>query len=149
MGIAGVILDHPRGWSDALAWILFGLLSAGLIWRLRSDEIEQGRHHVDRVYVLIAHRTGVLGTRKAIGPGEHERVAVRVFTEKAWHSLFIRNLLIRPDGGALKSFVPKLTILDLPSFKANPDRHGTRTETVIACDFARGIILIGGTSYAG
>jgi phosphoenolpyruvate carboxykinase (ATP) len=45
--------------------------------------------------------------------------------------------------------VPKLTILDLPSFKANPERHGSRTETMIACDFSRGIILIAGTSDAG
>ncbi len=73
----------------------------------------------------------------------------RVICEYAWHSLFIRNLLIRPEAGALKSFVPKLTIIDLPSFKADPARHGTRTETVIAVDFSRMIVLIGGTSYAG
>ncbi|MCE3518981.1 phosphoenolpyruvate carboxykinase (ATP), partial [Escherichia coli] len=56
----------------------------------------------------------------------------RVITEFAWHSLFIRNLLIRPDRDALASFVPKMTIIDLPSFRADPKRHGTRTETVIA-----------------
>ena len=42
-----------------------------------------------------------------------------------------------------------MTIIDLPSFRADPVRHGTRTETVIAVDFARMIVLIGGTSYAG
>ena len=73
----------------------------------------------------------------------------RVFTEYAWHSLFIRNLLIRPERDALSSFVPELTIIDLPSFRADPARHGTRTETVIAVDFSRMIVLIGGTSYAG
>ncbi|HZH51933.1 MAG TPA: phosphoenolpyruvate carboxykinase [Microvirga sp.] len=77
------------------------------------------------------------------------RVKARVFTEYAWHSLFIRNLLIRPDRGELKDFVPDLTIIDLPSFKADPARHGCRSETVIAIDFARRIVLIGGTSYAG
>ncbi len=73
----------------------------------------------------------------------------RVVTEYAWHSLFIRNLLIRPDRADLAGFVPKLTIIDLPSFKADPARHGSRTETVIAVDFSRMIVLIGGTSYAG
>jgi phosphoenolpyruvate carboxykinase (ATP) len=73
----------------------------------------------------------------------------RVVTEYAWHSLFIRNLLIRPERSALESFVPKLTIIDLPSFKADPARHGTRTETVIAVDLTRMIVLIGGSSYAG
>jgi phosphoenolpyruvate carboxykinase (ATP) len=77
------------------------------------------------------------------------RVKARVFTEYAWHSLFIRNLLIRPGREELASFAPTLTIVDLPSFKADPKRHGCRAETVIACDFTRGIVLIGGTSYAG
>jgi phosphoenolpyruvate carboxykinase (ATP) len=77
------------------------------------------------------------------------RVKARVFTEFAWHSLFIRNLLIRPERGELADYVPGMTIIDLPSFKADPARHGCRTETVIACDFKRKIVLIGGTSYAG
>ena len=77
------------------------------------------------------------------------RVKARVFTEYAWHSLFIRNLLIRPPAEDLATFHPDLTIVDLPSFKADPKRHGTRSETVIACDFTRKIILIGGSSYAG
>ncbi|MCB8819497.1 phosphoenolpyruvate carboxykinase [Microvirga rosea] len=83
------------------------------------------------------------------GADPNYRVRARVFTEFAWHSLFIRNLLIRPERGELKSYAPDLTIIDLPSFKADPARHGCRTETVIACDFTRKIVLIGGTSYAG
>jgi phosphoenolpyruvate carboxykinase (ATP) len=77
------------------------------------------------------------------------RVKARVFTELAWHSLFIRNLLIRPEANDLGAFVPDLTIVDLPSFRADPKRHGCRSETIIACDFSRRIVLIGGTSYAG
>lgn len=77
------------------------------------------------------------------------RVKTRVFTEFAWHSLFIRNMLIRPEQSELADFVQELTIIDLPSFKADPKRHGCRSETVIACDFTNKIVLIGGTSYAG
>src|ERR1700729_2215357 len=77
------------------------------------------------------------------------RLSARVFTEYAWHSLFIRNLLIRPAIEDLANFVPELTIVDLPSFRADPKRHGARSETIIACDFSRKIVLIGGTSYAG
>ena len=77
------------------------------------------------------------------------RVKTRVFTEYAWHSLFIRTMLIRPDRSELASFAPELTIVDLPSFRADPKRHGCRSETVIAIDFSRKIVLIGGTSYAG
>ncbi|MBN9448624.1 MAG: phosphoenolpyruvate carboxykinase [Bosea sp.] len=77
------------------------------------------------------------------------RVKARVFTEVAWHSLFIRNLLIRPEAAEIASYVPELTIVDLPSFRADPKRHGCRSETVIAIDFTRKIVLIGGTAYAG
>ena len=77
------------------------------------------------------------------------RIKTRVFTEYAWHSLFIRTLLIRPETSALKDFVPELTIIDLPSFRADPKRHGVRSETIIAIDFSRRIVLIGNSSYAG
>jgi phosphoenolpyruvate carboxykinase (ATP) len=83
------------------------------------------------------------------GANPAHRVKARVFTEYAWHSLFIRNLLIRPRAEDLAAFVPDLTIIDLPSFKADPKRHGCRTETVIAVSFSKKIVLIGGTSYAG
>jgi phosphoenolpyruvate carboxykinase (ATP) len=79
------------------------------------------------------------------GADKTHRVAVRVVTELAWHSLFIRNLLIAPD----ERHVPDFTIIDLPGFQADPKTHGCETGTVIAVDFSRKLVLIGGTSYAG
>ena len=83
------------------------------------------------------------------GADSANRVKTRVVTQYAWHSLFIRNLLIRPSADEVASFVADLTIIDLPSFRADPARHGCRSETVIAVDFTRKTVLIGGTSYAG
>lgn len=83
------------------------------------------------------------------GADADNKINARVITEYAWHSLFIRNLLIRPEQEALAAYVPEMTIIDLPSFKADPERYGVRTETVIAVDLTRKIVLIGGTSYAG
>jgi phosphoenolpyruvate carboxykinase (ATP) len=79
------------------------------------------------------------------------RIKVRVFTEYAWHSLFIRQLLIRPETAELASFTPELTIVDLPSFKPDAKRHGGRdgSDTMVAIDFTRKIVLICGSSYAG
>lgn len=77
------------------------------------------------------------------------RIKTRVFTELAWHSLFIRTLLIRPETVELSTFTPELTIIDMPSFRADPKRHGVRSENVVAIDFARKIVLIGGSYYAG
>ena len=79
------------------------------------------------------------------------RIKTRVFTELAWHSLFIRQLLIRPDRADLPKFEPELTILDFPSFKPDAKRHGGRegSDTMVAIDFTRKIVLICGSSYAG
>ena len=83
------------------------------------------------------------------GADPAHRVRARVYTELAWHSLFIRNLLIRPERADLAAYVPELTIIDLPSFQADPARHGCRSKTVIAIDFSQKIVLIGGSAYAG
>src|ERR1700693_5088897 len=100
---------------------------------------------------MLAHARGkTLFAQDLYGGADPKyRIKTRVFTELAWHSLFIRQLLIRPNVFELADFVPELTIVDLPSFKADPKRHGVRTDTVIAIDFTKKIILIGNSSYAG
>jgi len=77
------------------------------------------------------------------------RLDVRVITELAWHGLFIRHLLRRPERAELDTFVPEWTIINCPSFKADPARHGCRTTTVIAMSFDARLILIANTAYAG
>ena len=83
------------------------------------------------------------------GSQPEHRVNVRVINELAWHNLFIRTMLVRPEAEALAGFVPEFTIIDLPSFRADPERHGCRSETVIAVNLTEKLILIGGTAYAG
>jgi phosphoenolpyruvate carboxykinase (ATP) len=85
------------------------------------------------------------------GADKNYRIRTRVYTELAWHSLFIRTLLIRPNQFELESFVPELTIIDLPSFRPDAKRHGGRegSDTMVAIDFSRKIVLICGSSYAG
>ena len=73
----------------------------------------------------------------------------RVVSEYAWHLMFILNLLICPDETELASFMPKMTIINLPLLRAEKARHGGRSETLIAVDLTRMIVLIGGTQYAG
>jgi phosphoenolpyruvate carboxykinase (ATP) len=120
------------------------------IWWDNSNSMTPAQF--DALYAdMRAHAAGLdLFAQDLYGGAEPaNRVKVRVITEYAWHSLFIRNLLIRPTKNEVESFVADLTILDLPSFEANPARHGCRTQTVVAIDFTRKIVLIGGTSYAG
>ena len=83
------------------------------------------------------------------GSQPEHRVNVQVINELAWHSLFIRTMLVRPTAAELAGFSSDYTIIDLPSFRADPARHGCRSETVIAVNFTEKLILIGGTAYAG
>ncbi len=83
------------------------------------------------------------------GADPAHRLDVRVVTELAWHGLFIRHLLRRPERHELDAFVPEWTVVNCPSFKADPARHGCRSETVIAMSFDKKLILIANTAYAG
>ncbi|WP_294124159.1 phosphoenolpyruvate carboxykinase [Sphingomonas sp.] len=83
------------------------------------------------------------------GSQPEHRVNVRVINEYAWHNLFIRTMLVRPETAELAGFVPEFTIIDLPSFRADPAKHGCRSETVIAVNLSEKLILIGGTEYGG
>lgn len=77
------------------------------------------------------------------------RVNVRVINQMAWHNLFVRTLLVRPKAEELAGFTPEYTIINLPSFKADPARHGSRSDTVIAVNLTEKMILIGNTEYSG
>jgi phosphoenolpyruvate carboxykinase (ATP) len=131
-------------------FIVKDALTGPSLWWENNNAMEIGPF--DRLLAdMSAHAEGMdLFVQDLYGGADPaHRVKVRVFTQYAWHSLFIRNLLIRPSQPDLESFVPDLTILDLPSFRADPARHGCRSQTVIAADFSRKIVLIGGTGYAG
>jgi phosphoenolpyruvate carboxykinase (ATP) len=107
----------------------------------------------DRLYddfLIALSDKDVLYVADLYGGSQREhRVKVRVINELAWHNLFIRTLLVRPEAEELAGFEPEFTIIDLPTFRADPERHGCRTETIVAVNFSKKLILIGGTSYAG
>jgi phosphoenolpyruvate carboxykinase (ATP) len=78
------------------------------------------------------------------------RLPIRVITEHAWHNLFARNLFIPElDPARQADHVPAFTVVGVPSFQADPARHGTRTGVFIVISVERRLVLIGGTSYAG
>lgn len=84
-----------------------------------------------------------------VGAHPGHRMAVRVITEYAWQALFARNMFIRPTAEELKDFKPEFTVVDAANFQAEPARDGTKTETFILLNFAKKLILIGGTRYGG
>ena len=100
---------------------------------------------------MIAHMAGKeYFVQDLFGGADPEhRLDVRIVSELAWHSLFSRHLLRRPEASELPGFAPDWTIINCPSFKADPAKHGCRSDTVIALNFDRKLILIGNTEYAG
>ncbi len=83
------------------------------------------------------------------GADTGHRLPVRIITECAWHNLFARNMFIQPTDEKLKDFEPEFTILQCPSFEADPAVDGTRSEVFVLANFAEKMVIIGGTSYAG
>ena len=122
------------------------------VWWGKTNKPMSPEHFAALKADFLAH----LGTRDTLyvqdlfgGSQPEYRANVRVITEYAWHSLFIRTLLVRPTAAELENFAAEYRIIDLPSFVADPARHGCRSETVIAVNFTEKLILIGGTRYAG
>ncbi|HYW48012.1 MAG TPA: phosphoenolpyruvate carboxykinase (ATP) [Bryobacteraceae bacterium] len=84
------------------------------------------------------------------GADPEYRMPIRIVTEKAWHSLFARNMFMKIRGTEdLKRHVPEFTLICAPSFQASPLIDGTRTETFIILHFAQRLAIIGGSLYGG
>lgn len=77
------------------------------------------------------------------------RLPIRIITETAWHSLFARNMFIQANNTQLEQHVPEFTVIQAPNFHASPEEDGTNSEVFIVVNFARKLVLIGGTQYAG
>jgi phosphoenolpyruvate carboxykinase (ATP) len=143
---------HHTGRSPKDKHTVVDALTENTVWWDGNRKLSQ--ENFETLYQdFLAHAKGMKLFAQDLhgGADEKYRIKVRVFTELAWHSLFIRTLLIRPERSELESFVPELTIIDLPSFKPDAKRHGGRegSDTMVAIDFTRKIVLIAGSSYAG
>src|SRR5579862_3685832 len=101
----------------------------------------------DRVLAYLSEREAY-ALDCYVGADEDFRLPIRVYTEFAWHNLFAHHLFITPENHD-PHFVPEFTVVDCALFQADPDRDGTRTSTFVLVNFAKRMILIGGTKYAG
>jgi phosphoenolpyruvate carboxykinase (ATP) len=75
---------------------------------------------------------------------------IRIITEYAWHSLFARNMFIKPKtADDYRKHFPDFTVICVPSFKALPQIDSTATNTFIVINFAEKLCIIGNTGYGG
>ncbi len=122
---------------------------ANIDWGPTNQAIDAERFDAlwDRVAAYLSERE-VYALDCYAGADERYRVPLRVYTELAWHSLFAHHLFITPEQPS-PDFTPEFTVVDAALFAADPQRDGTRSGTFILVNFARRMILIGGTRYAG
>jgi len=121
--------------ADHVWWDGNGGMDPADFDRLRGDMLGYLKECQSLVVDLVAARDSL------------HSLPVRVVAEKAWHALAIRQLLARSDPDP--SGADAWTILDLPGFRADPGRHGTRSGVAIALSFGRKEALIAGTGYFG
>jgi phosphoenolpyruvate carboxykinase (ATP) len=122
----------------------------GVWWGGFNQPIEEQRYDELRArFLRHMNEREVFVQEVFVGADERFRRSVRAYTESAWASIFCRNLFIRPKPADLADFVPNFTIINAPSLKFDPERDGSRTDTLILVHLGRQEILIGGTHYAG
>jgi phosphoenolpyruvate carboxykinase (ATP) len=78
------------------------------------------------------------------------RIKVRVICSRAYHALFMHNMLIRPTAKELETFGdPDYTIFNAGAFSANRHTSGMTSKTSVSLHFGRRELVILGTEYAG
>ncbi len=119
-------------------------------WGAVNRPMEPGRfnHLLDKVLAYFQGRDVFVFDGWACADPRH-RFHIRVVAELAWHALFAHCLFLRPPREALARFQPQLTILCASGLRADPASDGTRSEAFIVLNLDRGLVLIGGTQYAG
>jgi len=118
-------------------------------WGKVNPPISEASFDALHEHVLEHYRGRSLYVRDMFaGAAEETRLPIRVVTETAWHNLFASQLFIKPDDGT-DHHEPRFPILNAPSCHADPSLHGTNSGTFIVLNLSRGLILIGGTAYAG
>lgn len=83
------------------------------------------------------------------GADPEYRLKVRVVTEQAWHSLFTSNMFINPPDESRRDFEPQFTLLHAPNMHSIPEIDGTGSEVFVLLNFARRLVLVGGSHYTG
>jgi phosphoenolpyruvate carboxykinase (ATP) len=126
--------------------------SADRVWWSKVNRPIEGRHFDSLHQRLLSYVEGreLFVQDCYAGADPRYRLAVRIITEQAWHSLFARHMFLEvPESAGVPAHTPDFTVIDMPGLHAEPSHHGTNSEVFILLNFAKKLVLIGGSSYAG
>jgi phosphoenolpyruvate carboxykinase (ATP) len=133
------IVRHPN--SEANIW--WGPINIGIeehVFDINRERAIDYLNTRERLFVVDGYA----------GWDENYRIKVRVVCERAYHALFMHNMLIRPTPAQLESFgTPDYVIYNSGKFPANRHTAGMTSKTSIDISFERQEMVILGTEYAG
>lgn len=109
------------------------------VWDINRERAIDYLNTLQRIYVVDGYA----------GWDERYRIKVRVVCARAYHALFMRNMLIRPSREELEGFHPDYTIYNAGAFPANKHTDGMTSATSVAINFKEREMVILGTEYAG
>lgn len=109
------------------------------VWRINRERAVDYLNTRNRIYVIDGFA----------GWDERYRINVRVVCARAYHALFMRNMLIRPSRKELEHFRPDYVIYNAGAFPANRFTTGMTSSTSVAINFSEKEMVILGTEYAG
>ncbi len=119
-------------------------------WRMGNQKLTPASFSVLHGRILSYLQGRELFTQDLYaGADPKHRIRVRLVSTEAWHTLFARNMFIRPEPDELASFEPDWVILHAPNMQAEPSIDGVRSSTAIAASFTHKLICIAGSEYGG
>ncbi|MBN2682368.1 MAG: phosphoenolpyruvate carboxykinase (ATP) [Bacteroidales bacterium] len=84
------------------------------------------------------------------GANEDTRLKIRVISEVAWQSHFVKNMFIRPSQEELKNFQPDFVMLNAcKTVNEDWERHGLNSDVYVAFNLKEKMSVVGGTWYGG
>jgi len=133
------IVDEPRS-RDHVWWGDVNIKLDEHIFMVNRERAVDYLNTRDQLYVVDGFA----------GWDERYRFKVRIICSRAYHALFMWNMLIRPTPEELENFGdPDYTIINAGAFSANRFTSGMTSKTSVAVNFARQEFVILGTEYAG
>ncbi|KAF5670604.1 phosphoenolpyruvate carboxykinase [Fusarium heterosporum] len=132
------IVEEPSS-KDNIWWGPVNKPMTPEVWKINRERAVDYLNTRSRIYVIDGFA----------GWDEKYRIRVRVICARAYHALFMRNMLIRPTREELNDFHPDYTIYNAGKFPANRYTEGMTSGTSVAINFEQKEMVILGTEYAG
>ena len=152
LGPVVVRTGHHMGRSPEDRFIVKESSSEDKIWWGSVNRGIEERYFTNLFYRLLAYfqNKDIFIQDCYAGADTAYRIPIRIITERAWHSLFARNMFIQmKTEEEAKDHHPEFTVINVPRFHAMPEMDGISSEAFILLHLGKKLVLIGGTSYAG